>query len=199
MKGENPCIAATRKTRYAKNRTARSERRQQPDGALVVPMKIRRGLECEAPILTTVANHAKAHWPYTVTQLEAWREDLTITGSYVARSFTYVVEVNGVIAGFYSLCATDSVSGWPLEHLWVVPECMGRGVGRALLRHAAGLAAGQGVKNLTIDAEPYAEPFYIACGAQRIGVVAAPLEGEPLRQRPQMLLATCSTGNGKLT
>ncbi|WP_369684871.1 GNAT family N-acetyltransferase [Collimonas fungivorans] len=134
-----------------------------------------------------------------MTQLEAWREDLTVTGTYLARSFTYVAELNGVITGFYSLCATDSVSGWPLEHLWVVPDCMGRGVGRALLRHAAGLAAGQGVENLTIDAEPYAEPFYIACGAQRIGVVAAPLEGEPLRQRPQMLLATYSTGNSKLT
>ncbi|WP_061538452.1 GNAT family N-acetyltransferase [Collimonas fungivorans] len=158
-------------------------------------MKIRRGLECEAPMLTAVANQAKAHWPYTVAQLEAWREDLTITGSYVARSFTYVAEVNGEIAGFYSLCATESMSGWPLEHLWVVPDCMGRGVGRALLRHAAGLAAGNGVENLTIDAEPYAEPFYIACGAQRIGVVAAALEGEPLRQRPQMLLATYSVDN----
>ncbi|GAA0808374.1 GNAT family N-acetyltransferase [Cupriavidus gilardii] len=153
------------------------------------PMKIRRGLECEAPLLTEIANKAKAHWPYTQAQLQAWREDLTITGSYVAQSLTYVAEIDGSIAGFHSVFPTDAVT-WALEHLWVAPDYMRRGVGRALLRHAAALAAGHGVKHLTIDAEPYAEPFYLACGAQRIGTVAAPLDGEPLRQRPQMLLAT---------
>lgn len=155
-----------------------------------LPMNIRRGLECEAPLLTEIANQAKAHWPYTEAQLEAWREDLTVTGSYVAQSFTYVAEVDGSIAGFHSLFPTDSVSAWALEHLWVAPDFMRRGVGRALLRHAAALAADHGVTHLTIDAEPYAESFYIACGAQRVGTVAAPLDGEPLRQRPQMLLAT---------
>ncbi|SPC14000.1 GNAT family N-acetyltransferase [Cupriavidus taiwanensis] len=154
------------------------------------PMNIRRGLETDASILTAIAFQAKAHWPYTAAQLEAWREDLTIPGAYVAQTFTYVAEINGRIAGFCTVRATDAMSGWPLEHLWVVPDYMGRGIGRALLQHASGLAAATGVKQLTIDAEPYAEPFYIACGARRIGVIDAPLDGNPSRQRPQMLLAT---------
>ncbi|MDQ0138557.1 GNAT family N-acetyltransferase [Cupriavidus necator] len=162
-------------------------------------MKIRRGLESEASILTAIAFQAKAYWPYAVAQLEAWRADLTVTGPYVAQTFTYVAEVNGTVAGFYSVCATDAGAVWPLEHLWIVPDRIGLGIGRALLRHAAALAAAHGVKQLTIDAEPYAEPFYIACGARRIGVIDAPLDGNPLRQRPQLLLATSFASDGEPT
>jgi len=58
----------------------------------------------------------------------------------------------------------------------------------ALLRHADGLAAHNGVENLydrcrTDDAEP----FYIACG-HTDRCRRAPLEGELVRQRPQMFL-----------
>ena len=77
---------------------------------------------------------------------------------------------------------------WQLEHFWVAPENMGCGVGRALLAHAVGIAASGGAQALAIDADPNAEPFYLACGALRVGAVAAPTEGAPSRARPQLLL-----------
>jgi hypothetical protein len=41
-----------------------------------------------------------------------------------------------------------------------------------------------------IDADPHAEAFYRACGALRIGGVAAPIDGQPQRVRPQLVLST---------
>ena len=77
-----------------------------------------------------------------------------------------------------------------LEHFWVLPGQMGKGVGRALLVYARGLAAAGGANRISIDADPYAERFYRACGANTVDIKAAPIPGMPQRVRPQMLLAT---------
>lgn len=149
-------------------------------------MLIRRAVEDEAGALSAIALAAKAYWPYTAAQLAAWRDDLRISAELIASSPTYVAELDGEIGGFYSLVQEDQA--WNLEHLWVAPDHMRRGIGRALLSHAMEVAARSGAASLAIDADPYAEPFYIACGARRVGAIAAPIEGQPGRERPQLLL-----------
>ena len=149
-------------------------------------MKIRRAAESEAGALSAIAMEAKAHWSYPAAQLEAWRKDLTITAAAIAASPAYVLELDDKLAGFYALGTPGSA--WTLEHFWVRPEFMGRGVGRCLLSHAAGLAAQNGVATLAIDADPNAEAFYLANGARQVGEVAAPIDGQPGRMRPQLLL-----------
>lgn len=150
-------------------------------------MLIRRAEEQDASALSAIAMAAKAHWPYTAAQLEAWRDDLTISAELIASAPTYVAELEGEIAGFYSLIHEGQT--WSLEHLWVAPDQMRRGIGRALLSHAMDFAARSGAASIAVDADPYAEPFYIACGARRVGAITAPVEGDPARQRPQLLLA----------
>jgi GNAT superfamily N-acetyltransferase len=151
-------------------------------------MLIRRAVEHEASALSAIAMAAKAYWPYTPSQLKAWRDDLTVSAELIASSPTYIAELEGEIGGFYSL--VNESETWSLEHLWVAPSHMRRGLGRALLSHAMDVAARNGAASIAIDADPYAEAFYIACGARRVGVIAAPVEGDPARQRPQLLLAT---------
>ena len=151
-------------------------------------MKTRRAAESEAAALSAIAMEAKAHWSYPAAQLEAWRKDLTITPAAIAAMPVYIAELDGRLAGFY--CVETGGPAWTLEHFWVRPEFMVRGVGRALLSHAAGLAAQSGVTSIAIDADPNAEAFYLANGARRVGEVAAPIDGEPHRVRPQLLLAT---------
>ena len=65
---------------------------------------------------------------------------------------------------------------------------MRRGIGRALLAHAAGTARAGGDSAILIDADPNAEAFYLACGAARGGSVAAPIASEPERVRHQLSL-----------
>ncbi len=151
-------------------------------------MHIRRARESEAADLSTLAIASKAYWPYSAEQIEAWRSDLTISSEMIASFHTYVAEIEENIAGFFILIPASP--HWALEHFWVSPACMGRGTGRALISHAIKLAAEAGVAALAIDADPYAEEFYLAFGAQRVGTIPAPIEGVPDRARPQLVLST---------
>ncbi len=151
-------------------------------------MQIRRAHESEAQHLSSIAFESKAHWTYSSSQLAAWRDDLTVSPDAVSSCPTYVAELEGRVVGFFML--VPSSPNWRLEHFWVSPSSMGRGVGRALLSHAARLAAEAGAPALAIDADPNAEQFYLAFGAERVGSLAAQIEGAPGRERPQLLLTT---------
>lgn len=150
-------------------------------------INVRRACEGEASILSAIAFDSKSHWSYSASQLAAWRGDLTVSANTISSCPTYVAEVGTTVAGFFVL--VPSCPHWKLEHFWVSPSCMGRGVGRALLSQAANIAAQGGAAAIAIDADPNAEPFYLARGARRVGSLAAPIAGSPDRERPQLLLA----------
>ena len=150
-------------------------------------MHIRRAHDHESEALSLIAQEAKAHWGYAVEVLAAWRADLTVSRDSVRGLPTFVAELEDGIAGFFQL----GVSGGELEleHLWVRPSHMGKGIGRALLEQAVREATSAGYPDLHIDADPHAEPFYLACGAVRSGSRPAPIPGEPGRVRPQLVIS----------
>ena len=147
-------------------------------------MGIRRAMETEAPVLSSLAMRAKAHWGYAAEMLERWRAELAVSPGHVRERPTFVAVVGAEIVGFYSLRPAQTV--WEVDNLWVLPEFMHQGVGRALLSHALATAANGGAREVTVDADPNAEPFYLECGATRCGVVPAPIPGQPERVRPQL-------------
>lgn len=140
----------------------------------------------EAPTLSIIAYESKAYWPYSSDQLAVWRDDLAISPDTISSSLVYVAEIEEKAAGFYVLIPASE--NWILDHFWILPSCMGRGIGRALLAHATRLAAEGGATAVSIDADPFAEEFYAICGAQRVSTIPAPIAGAPDRVRPQMLL-----------
>ena len=108
--------------------------------------------------------------------MEEWRNVLTITPEFIAANETFAAVVEGQIIGFYSL--RESSGMLRLEHLWIVPTQIGKGMGRSLFRHAIERAAARGASSLTIEADPNAEPFYRRMGADRIGSVAGEVNGQ---------------------
>lgn len=150
-------------------------------------MIFRRAQPAEAERLSRIAQAAKAHWPYPPDQLAAWRNELTLSARGIADRPTHVVEVAGEVVGFYQLLPAPN--DWLLEHFWLLPRAMGRGLGRALLRQALEVARAGGAVGLAIDSDPYAEGFYRDCGAEPAGSLPAPIPGEPDRVRPQLRLA----------
>lgn len=129
-----------------------------------------------AAALSELAQSSKATWGYPTRWMALWRPVLTITPQFVAEHPVFVAMEAATIVGFYAL-KIDGSSG-SLEHLWVLPEAIGRGVGRALWGHALGELARQGVKTLEIIADPNAEGFYLRMGARRIGTKRYLLEGQ---------------------
>lgn len=151
-------------------------------------LEFRRARPDESDALTALAHEAKRHWGYRDEALASWRNDLTVAAETLGDRPTVVVEIDGELAGFYQLSTTGAVV--ELEHFWVRPAYMGRGIGRALLEHAAHEASDAGFEELQIDADPNAERFYQACGAVRYGTLPAPIDGQPQRVRPQLVLRT---------
>jgi len=138
----------------------------------------------EAQALTAIALKAKAYWGYPAGTLESWKQELTVSTQTITSRPSFVAVIGDEIVGFYSL--SPSRDAWKLGDLWVLPRFMDRGIGRALVAHALETAARGGASSVTVDADPNAESFYLACGAARCGEVPAPIPGEPGRVRPQL-------------
>ena len=138
-------------------------------------MHIIRAQPNEAATLSAIAWAAKASWDYPSDWLQQWREQLTITPVFIAENETFGAITNRQTVAFHALVQSADVLR--LEHLWVSPDWMGQGIGRALFRHAAKRAAARGALSLTIEADPNAEPFYRRMGAVRRGVIATEIDG----------------------
>jgi GNAT superfamily N-acetyltransferase len=139
-------------------------------------VRIVRAQPADAPILSAIAWAAKAHWRYPTSWLEQWRDQLTITADSIATNETFAAVTDGQITGFYGLLAL--AEAMRLEHLSVLPDAMGRGIGETLFQHAAARARDLGFACLTIEADPNAEGFYLRMGAVRTGALTTEIEGQ---------------------
>jgi GNAT superfamily N-acetyltransferase len=124
----------------------------------------------EAQTLTDLALRSKAFWGYSFEFMQACRPELTILPEQIAHGvITYVVaEREGQVVGFYALAPLAPLE-YELEALFVEPDQIGNGIGRMLLADALQRLAASGGRRLVIQSDPYAEPFYLAMGARRIG------------------------------
>ncbi|HVU33181.1 MAG TPA: GNAT family N-acetyltransferase [Opitutaceae bacterium] len=139
--------------------------------------EIRRVLPEDADVLTSIAFAGKRHWGYPEAWIRQWTEVLTLTPEFVATHPTYGAIAQGIVIGFYSLTVTSD--GAELEHLWVLPAAMRRGVGRRLFQHAEATARRHGAARLFIISDPHAEGFYRRMGACWCGEQPASMDGTP--------------------
>jgi GNAT superfamily N-acetyltransferase len=138
-------------------------------------VQIIRAQPSDAATLSAIAWAAKAFWGYPSHWMEQWRKQLTIIPDFIAQNETFAAVIDGQIVAFHALLPTADAL-W-LEHLWVLPERIGQGIGRALFRRAAERAAAQGALSLTIEADPSAEAFYQHLGAVRVGMATSQVDG----------------------
>jgi GNAT superfamily N-acetyltransferase len=143
-------------------------------------MEILRAAPELAEALTRIALAAKRHWQYPERWIEIWTPILTFTADYLAANPTYVAVEAGNPIGFYVLILTpEEQPRVQLDHLWIAPEWIGRGLGRVLFEHAVATARSLGATVMDIEAEPYAEPFYRHMGARRTGERIGRIEDQP--------------------
>ncbi len=134
-------------------------------------MLLRPARPDEAALLSELALRSKGYWGYDARFLESCRAELTLTPHDLAEQRATVAERDARVAGFYLLAGPPPTA--ELRQMFVDPEYIGSGVGRRLWRHALYTAAGAGIRRITIDADPFAEAFYLAMGAVRTGEVAS--------------------------
>lgn len=126
--------------------------------------QVRSARASEARAISDLAFRSKSHWPYTPDQLEVFRGELTITPEELATKRAHVVEEEDAILGFYTL-ASHSRNEIELEHIFIEPQELHRGLGSQLFRHACETAAAAGATRLIIQSDPNAAGFYHRLGA----------------------------------
>lgn len=141
----------------------------------------------ESALISDLALRSKGYWPYSAEFLEACREELTYPPDKIScPDYRFVVieraDADG-LAGFV-LLHLASAEQVDMDALFVEPACIGQGVGKALWLRGVELAREYGAKRIEIHADPYAEPFYSAMGARRVGDV--PSGSVPGRVLPRM-------------
>lgn len=140
----------------------------------------------DAAVLTRVAHAAKSHWGYPDRWMTLWRGQLTIQAHDIAAQPAFVARAGDQLLGFCAVSRRGDLA--TLEHLWVLPEAMGCGVGRALFEQAAGFARQQGATALEVESDPHATGFYRRMGCQLVGETVYDLDGQP-RRLPLLRLA----------
>ena len=89
----------------------------------------------------------------------------------------YVALKDGKAIGFYAITVDGEQAS--LEHLWVLPEYMGQGIGAKLFRHALSCCKELGIHILEIESDPNAQGFYEHMGAKQVGQSASEVDDQP--------------------
>ena len=146
-------------------------------------LTLQRAKSEHAEALTRIAIASKRHWGYPERWIEIWTPQLTISPEYILANETWLAAINEEPAAFYALKAEDDV--WWLDHLWVLPEAMGQGLGAFLFRHALMRCRLWHVSMLRIESDPNAVGFYEKMGAHKVGVQRGAVDDQ-LRVLPLM-------------
>jgi len=133
-------------------------------------VQIRDAEPHEADVLSELAMCSKAYWGYSAEFMSACQNELSVSSDKLNNTkFHYrVAEVGGEIVGFYAL-EYLSESVFELEALFVEPQHIGSGIGKALINHAKEQAATLGGSTLIIQGDPHAGKFYRAAGGRLTG------------------------------
>lgn len=135
---------------------------------------IRPARSAEAEDLTELSLRSKAVWGYDAGFLARCRSIMTVKATAIDSQPHFVAELDGRVAGFYGF--EPESEGIGLDYLFVEPDLLGRGVGRALWLHAVGTARRLGHAALIVVSDPNAEGFYLKMGCRRIGTRPSDLE-----------------------
>ena len=121
--------------------------------------------------LTDIALRSKAYWGYSEAFMHDCEDELRVTTTKLqATKYDFAVARLGTnIVGFYTLenVTEDTLE---LEALFVDPDYIGKGAGKALFEHAMQRAESLKAKRVEIQSDPNAEAFYLAMGAKRVGL-----------------------------
>lgn len=131
---------------------------------------IRPAMPQEHELLAGIALRSKAHWGYSPEFMAACRDELAVSASDIEnpRRHYFLAELHAEVVGYHAL-ERLSADEFELEALFVEPERIGQGIGRALMEHARSCARNFGARTLLIQGDPNAAAFYLAAGGVRVG------------------------------
>ena len=104
-----------------------------------------------------------------------WQGELTISPEYIENNIVFVFENNDVVTGYYSVvelkenievCSMEIYKGFWLEHMFLTPENMGKGIGTKMFNHLRKWCQYKGIDEVGILADPNSKGFYKKMGCE---------------------------------
>ena len=129
-------------------------------------MQVLKAHKEDLTILNQITFASKQFWGYSDEQMEAWKEMLTMSESYLTENTVYKL-VQDEILGYYSFIIFENYV--ELDNLFIKPEKIGKGLGTFLLQHLLDEITKLGHHKIVLFADPNAERFYEKMGFQVIG------------------------------
>lgn len=119
--------------------------------------------------MTGLALASKRHWGYDDAFMERCAPELVVHEEDVLAGRVVVAAgADDAPRGFYVLLDEDD-GAVMLDMIFVAPEEIGLGIGRALFEHAFATARSAGATLLRIESDPFAAGFYESVGAVQVG------------------------------
>ena len=138
----------------------------------------------DTKLLSEIAMISKSFWGYTKQQLDSWVDDLTVSEKLILETHTFNFLVEDKIVGFYILNQPQN-NNCELEMLFVLPNFIGKGIGKQLLQHAFKKAKNLNVKTVALLADPNSVAFYTFQGFKIIDKKESSIAGRflPIMQK----------------
>ncbi len=152
--------------------------------------RIRDAFSFDCTSATELCLRSKRHWGYDEVFMARSRNALILTPERLASWTVRLAESSrGDLTGIAAVSVERGPKEAELELMFVNPDFMGQGIGRALMTDIVLRLKAKGVDTLWILSDPGAEPFYLRMGALRVG--HRPSHAIPGRLLPwlKMLLA----------
>lgn len=155
---------------------------------------IRPARLAEAEALTKISFDSKGYWGYPKEYFEIWSSELTLNAAYIENNAVFVFEKDVTIIGYYSLVELkDDIEvsgifikkGFWLEHMFVDPGSIGKGVGSKMFIHLREMCRRRNINEVGILADPHARGFYERMGCEYKGEYPSTIKN---RTTPFLLL-----------
>jgi len=127
-------------------------------------MQILRARQEDHIELTQISIRAKNYWGYPKEWLNLWNDDLLITTEFISLNLVYKIVDTEKIIGFCSIEIDQEAL--EIAHMWILPEYMGKGLGKTLLTHVLNKHLGPELEILKVISDPNAVGFYKKFGFQ---------------------------------
>ena len=132
--------------------------------------RFRRARPEDAEAITDLIVRSKRSLGYSDEFMAAITPVMAFTPSELEQASDHVevLEAEGRVLGLFRLRKRTELAF--LEDLWIDPSVMGRGHGRRAFERAAEVARSWGKGVMEFESDPFAEPFYVHLGAERVGM-----------------------------
>src|SRR5262249_52163914 len=130
-----------------------------PPGSAATSCSVRRAREENLAEINRVIVASESRWDYPAAYLEAALPLLTIEGPYLTEHLCLeIVDEQAPVVCFFAVA--EDGGEHLLDHLWVRPDRLGQGIGRAACEHVFALARRHGWAALPVLPDPPAQGFY---------------------------------------